>query len=351
MTTRKKLLFGVPALLLLATPAAAQDEAPQVVATIKPVHSLVASVMEGVGTPHLLVQGGGSPHAYALKPSDARLLEDAELVFWVGEDLESFLEKPLETLAGDATAIALSEAPGLQLQNVRGDAAWEAHDHAGLDQDKDEHEHEHEGDDHDDAGGEHERAGHEHGHAEDAAHAEGHGHGEGHELHVWLDPVNAKAMVDEIARALAEADPQNAERYRANQQTVMARLDALTARMEETLAPVRDRPFVVFHDAYRYLEERFGLNAVGSITVSPEAAPSAQRVREIRQRIAALDAACVFSEPQFEPRLLPVVTEGTQARTGVLDPLGADIPDGPDLYFTMMERNAEALASCLSGEG
>jgi zinc transport system substrate-binding protein len=158
-------------------------------------------------------------------------------------------------------------------------------------------------------------------------------------------------MVKAVARALSEADPGNAARYRANEEAVTARLDALAARMEARLAPVRDRPFVVFHDAYRYLEERFGLSAVGSITLSPEAAPGAQRVQEIRNRIARLDAACVFSEPQFEPRLLPVVTEGTTARTGVLDPLGADIPDGPDLYFTLMERNAEALASCLSGEG
>lgn len=313
---RKTLLFSLAVLLLLAGPAAAQDEAPQVVATLKPIHSLLAGVMEGVGTPHLLVQGGGSPHAYSLKPSQARLLDGADLVFWVGAGLESFLEKPLETLASDATTIALSEAPGLRLHDVREDAAWEAHG--------------------------------EHDHAGETEHAEA---PQSRELHVWLDPENAKAMVKEIARALSEADPDHAEHYRANEEAVTARLDALAARMEVRLAPVRDRPFVVFHDAYRYLEERFDLTAVGSITLSPESTPGAQRVQEIRNRIARLDAVCVFSEPQFEPRLLPVVTEGTTARTGVLDPLGADIPDGPDLYFTLMERNAEALASCLSGEG
>lgn len=295
----------------------------QVVTSIKPVHSLVAGVMEGVGEPALILQGAGSPHTYSMRPSQARLLANADLVFWVGPGLEVFLEKPLETLAGEATQVALSDSEGLTLLEMREGGAFEAHSH---------------GDDHghDDHGHEEEEGGHDH------------AHDHGPDAHLWLDPDNAKIMVSAIAEALGAVDAENASAYAANAAALNERIAALQTELAAELEPVRDRPFIVFHDAYQYFEKQFGLAAAGSITVSPEIIPGAQRVDEIRNKVRELDAACVFAEPQFEPRLVEVVTEGTDAKSGVLDPLGADIEDGKDLYFELMRGMAASLKTCLA---
>ncbi|WP_207484331.1 zinc ABC transporter substrate-binding protein [Arenibaculum pallidiluteum] len=292
--------------------------APHVVVSVKPIHSLVAGVMEGVGTPDLLVKGAASPHTYALKPSDAASLRRARLIFWVGEDLETFLEKALATLGGGAEAVALSEQPGIRTLPLREGGLWAGHDD------------------------------HNHGHAHGQDHDDHGDHGDhGHDGHLWLDAGNARAIVEIAADRLAAADPANAAAYRSNAERVSARLDTLDAELRDMLAPVKDRPFVVFHDAYRYFEERYGLRAVGSITVSPERAPSARRLREIRDTLRGRGAVCVFAEPQFEPALVGTVVEGTGVKRGVLDPEGAVLPDGPDLYFALMRGNARALAECL----
>lgn len=300
---------------LIAAAAPAMADGVRVVASIKPVSSLVGSVMAGVDEPTLIVRGGGSPHSYALRPSDAEALQQAAVVFWVGEGLEAFLAGTIETLAADAVSVELAEVAGIVLLPVREGGAWDAPARDEAD----------------------------HGDNDD-------GHG-GDNPHVWLDPHNAAAMVGTIVAVLAEADPANAEAYRANGAATLERIAALTAEIESMLAPVADEPFVVFHDAYRYLERRFGLNAVGAITVSPEVRPGAGRVLEIRERIESLGTVCVFAEPQFAPALVDTLIEGTTARAGVLDPLGADIEDGPDQYFTLMRRNAAALRDCLAGVG
>lgn len=292
---------------LFSLPATA---APGVVASIKPVHSLVAGVMQGVGAPHLIVRGGASPHATSLKPSDAAALQDAAVVFWIGEDLEAFLAPALDSLAGAAAVVALAEAPGLTRLPYREGGPWDAHE--------EEEEHEH----------------HDHDH-------------EGIDMHLWLDPDNARAMVAAIAEALAAADPENADAYRANAERLAARLDALAGEIESRLAPVKAVPFVVFHDAFQYFGRRFGLNTVGAVTVSPEQRPGAARLHEIQAKIAALGARCVFAEPQFEPRLAQVAVEGTDARTAILDPLGAGLADGPELYFELLRSNAASLEACL----
>jgi len=339
---------------VLAGSAGKADAAPKVVASIKPVHSLVAGVMGDLGTPKLLVTGAASPHTYALKPSDAQALGEAEIVFWVGPRIETFLAGPLSTLAEDADAVALADAPGVEHLPLREGGTFEAHHHADEDA-----EHGHAADHEEAEHVEHEHAEHEHAEAADGhgeaghdeaayAHEEaGHEHDET-DAHVWLDPKNAEAMVSEIAAELAKADPQNADAYRANAEAMRARLEALSAELKEELVPVSDRAFVVFHDAYQYLEHRFGLSAAGSITVSPEVAPGAQRIYDIRAKIEELGAACVFAEPQFTPKLVETLTADTGARSGVLDPLGAGIDDGPDLYFQMLRANADALKECLS---
>jgi zinc transport system substrate-binding protein len=314
---RSPLLFSAPlaGLLLFAGPAAAEVA---VVASIKPVHALTAAVMQGAGTPHLIVQGGASPHSMSLKPSDARALQEAGVVVWVGEGLEAFLVSPLESLAGKARVVELSEAAGLTRLPYRAGGAWADHD---------DHDEEHE----------------EHAHEDEHEHA----HEEGIDMHLWLDPANAKAMVAAIAEALIAADPDNSGIYTANARIMEHRLDQLSEEIAHDLAPVKDVPFVVFHDAFQYLDTAFGLNNVGSITVNPEQPPGAARLSEIHGKIAELQARCVFAEPQFEPRLVQVVIEGTAAKTATLDPLGAAIPDGPDLYFTMMRENAASLKACL----
>ena len=303
----------------------------RVVTSIKPVHSLVAAVMQGVGTPDLIVEGAGSPHTYALKPSQAKQLQEADIVFWMSQDLEAFLEKSIDGIATKALSVPLMESRGLMTLGFREGGAFDDHGHDEHD-DHDEHDKD---DDHD--------------HEKHDDHDE-HDHGEV-DPHVWLDPENAKAMVHEIEEALAKADPANAATYESNAEAVMAKLDSLVAEIDSELQPVKGRGYIVFHDAYQYFENRFGVSAIGSITVSPEVLPGAERISDLQEKVRSLDATCVFSEPQFEPKLVATVTENTNARTGVLDPLGAAIDKGPNLYFTLIRNMASSLKNCLLGSG
>jgi zinc transport system substrate-binding protein len=291
------------AAIIAAVPAAA---APKVVASIKPIHALVAGVMVGVGEPALIVSGGTSPHLYSLKPSDAERLERADIVFWVGSILEGFLAKPLTSLAGKAEIVELDRAPGIVLLPARAGGAWEADEH--------------------------------HDHAAAAEEQDG---------HLWLDPDNAKAVVRLAASRLAALDPAHAAAYAANGTALERRLDELDIGLRQRFAAVKGVPFVVFHDAYQYLERRYDLAAIGSMTLSPESRPGARRLKAIRGKIAAMGARCVFSEPQFEPRLVATVIAGSGARTGVLDPEGAALAPGPELYFELMEGLADNLTRCL----
>ena len=303
----------------------------KVIASIKPVHSLVTAVMEGVGKPELLVEGAGSPHTYSLKPSQANKLQKADIVFWMSHDLEAFLENSIESIAKNAKAVSLMDAHDLIKLNFREGGAFDAHGH----------------DDHKDHGHkDHDEHGHDDHKDHDHKDHDDHGH-HGTDPHVWLDPVNAKAMIHEIEAALIEADPANASAYEANAKAMMSKLDNLVAEIDAELQPVKGRGYVVFHDAYQYFENRFGVSAVGSITVSPEVLPGAERVAELREKVRDLDATCVFSEPQFQPKLVKTITKNTNAGTGVLDPLGASIDDGAELYFTLIRNMAASLKKCL----
>lgn len=319
---------------MLTLPAAALA-APQVAVSIKPIHSLVASVMKGIAEPGLILKGAGSPHTYQMKPTDAEMLQNAEIVFWVGPGLEKFMEKPIESLAGKAKVVELEDAPGLLKLPMREGGAFEAHN---------------DGDDHHEAGG-HEHEGHAeegHNHAE-AGHEDhdGHEHGE-HDAHIWLNTTNAKLLAKEIAAGLSEVDPANAPRYAANLASLEGQLDSLSTEIKATVAPVKDKPIVVFHDAYQYFEKEFGIRVAGSITVSPETLPGAARISEIHDKLTTLGASCVFAEPQFEPKLVNVVVEGTSAKTGTLDPEAATLTEGPGLYFELMRSIAGSIKSCLS---
>lgn len=316
-------LIFAPSMLLAA--GTAHAEVPNVVVSIKPIHSLVASIMQGVGEPALIVEGAASPHTYSMKPSNAAALEKANIVFWVGHGLEAFLEKPLESLGSGAEIVELDDAPALEKLKFREGGAFEAHD------DGDEHDASAEG-------------------AEGHAHEEaGHHHDEGEfDMHLWLDPANAKAMAAQIEATLTAADPDNAAAYKANLEALGIRLDALDKQIAETVAPIKDKPFIVFHDAYQYFEHRYHVKVAGSITVSPETLPGAARLKQIHEKIVELGATCVFAEPQFEPKLVNVVLEGTPAKSGTLDPEAATLDAGPDLYFQLMEGIGTSLKTCLS---
>ena len=301
-------------LMVLGAASCAVAE-PKVVATIKPLHALVSQVMSGAGTPELLVKGMASPHTYALKPSDATILNDADVFFRMSEAMEPFTAKIAKSLPKSVQVVTLQSTKGLKLYPRRTGATFED-DH----DDKDEH---------------------------------GHGHSHAHEVtdgHSWLDPVNAKVVTDRIAEVLAAKDPAKADVYRTNAAALKAKLDDLNAELKRDLAPVAGKPYVVFHDALQYFERRYGLRVAGSIAVSPEVPPSAQRLSTLRKKIATLGAVCIFAEPQFDTRLVDNVVEGTKARTGTIDPEGSKIEAGAELYFTLLRNLARDLKSCLSAQ-
>ncbi|NGZ07484.1 MAG: zinc ABC transporter solute-binding protein [Magnetococcales bacterium] len=280
----------------------------EVVVSIKPLHALVAFVMQGVGSPDLLLPGTVSEHTYALRPSDARMLSRAGLIFWGGAHLEGFLVRTLANVATKAEKVALLEVKEVTRLPMRSGGVWEE----------------------------------EEGHHD-------HDHGHGKDPHAWLDPRNAMAMGQAIAAALARLDPERAERYHANALELSKRLQQLDQELADMLQPWQKVPYIVFHDAYQYFEQRYGMNAVGSFLVDPERPPTARRVAAIVQRMQQTQAVCLFTEPQYSQRLTANVTSGHTIRTGVLDPLGAGLPAGPDLYFGLLKGLAHALAGCLRG--
>ena len=298
---------------LVGRPAAADDL--HVVASIKPIHALVASVMKGVGEPALIVKGAASPHTYTMKPSDAAALAQANVVFWTGHDMEKFMEKPLASLSGKATTVALLETPAIATLKPREGGTFEPHEHEG-----------------------------------EAAHA-GHDHKEETDPHFWLDPENARAAVKVIAATLSAADPSHATVYSENAARTDEDLAALESKIATELAPYKNKPFIVFHDAYQYFEKRFGLSATGSVTISPEVQPGAARIAEIEKKIRSLGAVCIFSEPQFEPKLMETIASGTKTFRGELDPEGATLAEGQDLYPQLLQALADNLKDCLTKEG
>ena len=336
-TFRMFLLTGAA---VMAASSAFANDGLKVVTSIKPVYSLASALTEGTDTnTTLLVKGAASPHTYNMAPSEARALQQADVIFWIGPALEHFLEKPLTALGGNAEIVELEDAPGVETLAPREGGAFEAHDHDhGEHADHDEHDHEHA--DHDDD--DHDEHDHDHDEAE-------HHHGEV-DPHMWLDPENAKAFAAEMTQALADADPANASTYEANLAKLDTKLDNLTTEIAGELAEANPKPYVVFHDAYHYYGHRFGVEAAGSITVNPEAPPSAARIREIQEKLTELGTACVFSEPQFPPKVINVVTEGTDTYVGTLDPLGADLKDGPDLYFELLNNLTDNLVACFNAE-
>ncbi|WP_435236699.1 zinc ABC transporter substrate-binding protein ZnuA [Psychromonas sp. PT13] len=326
-----KKLLSLLLFIILPINTAIAAETPNVVVSIKPIHSLVSAVMEGVATPDLIIKKG-SPHGYTLRPSEAKVLENADLVVWVGHDLESFLEKPLNTLAKQSQKLTLSETLQSSLLTKREGGEWAKHSHGDHKEASHDDHAAHESHDHEEAD-----------HDDHAAH-ESHDHEEASmDFHIWLSPTMAKKITIETTKALVKLDPAHAAQYQSNSEKLLTKLVALDSTLKTKLAPVKDKPYIVFHAAYQYFENDYDLNAVGSVTIDPERKSGAKGISEIRNKVARLGVACVFSEPQFESSLVQTIIEGTDAKTGTLDPLGSSIPAGPDAYFVLMNNLANDL--------
>ena len=306
------------ALFLVLTPLKAEIS---VVTSIKPLHSLTSYIMEGVGEPELIIDGVASPHNFQIKPSHAKMLQNADLVIWIGEDLESFLPTALKSIPKDAVVFELLDQSGLKKLKFREKNIFEGHDDHGHD------EHAKMEDDHDD-----------HGHDD-----HGHGHGS-FDPHIWLDPANAKVIVKKITNQLSKIDKDNASTYKANSKKVIKDLDGLIKEVKNEIN--KDASFVVFHDAYQYFEKRFGLSVIGALTVNPDVMPGAEQLSEIREVIEHEKAKCIFSEPQFNPNIINSIASDTGVKTGVLDPLGANIDKGKNMYFDLIKGMSNSLKDC-----
>lgn len=310
---------AIATVLLSLLPHLAFSSEIRVLATIKPVHALVAGVMSGIGSPELLTSSSASPHDYSLSPSQMRSIVNADVVFWVGPTLESFIAKPLVN-AREVRSEELLKAPGVRLLPVRvkgidgergASVSPQESPTVALDD------------------------------------ADGHGHDGPADPHIWLDPWNAVAMVRRISEVLGELEPARRLVFQRNASALIARLEVLDARTRVELDPIKSMPYLVFHDAYQYYEKRYDLNVVGAIVPSAEKRPGARRLREIRDLVRTAGVRCVFAEPQFQSALVETVIEGTGARVAVLDPLGAELEPGPESYFTLVGSLTRALRECL----
>ncbi len=332
MKNLKKLpiIIAILSLFTFFLPATADIK---VVASIKPIHSLASYLMNGVAKPDLIVDGYASPHGFAMKPSHAKMLQNADLIFWVGEDLESFLEKPLGSIAKKAEKIELMQVKGLQILKFRERNIFDDHDDHGHDDHgkKDDH------DDHD-----HDSHAKKDGHDDHDDH-EGHAHGE-FDPHIWLDPINAKVILFEMSKHLIENDPKNEKIYRDNLSKGYKEIDKLTKDVSSELS--NSVASIVFHDAYQYFEKRFSVNILGAFTVNTDVMPGAEQLAEIREVIEHDKVACVFSEPQFNPDIIKAVAKDMNIKTGVVDPLGATLNPGKDLYFSLIKNMSASFKGC-----
>ena len=306
----------------------------KVVASIKPIHSLASYLMNGVAKPDLIVDGYASPHGFAMKPSHAKMLQNADLIFWVGEDVENFLEKPLGSIAKKAEKIELMQIKGLQVLKFRERNIFDDHDDHGHDDHdkKEDHDSHAKKEDHDD-----------HGKKEDHDDHEGHAQGE-FDPHIWLDPINAKVILNEMVEHLIENDPKNEAKYKSNLDKALKDIDKLTIDVMTELS--NSVSSIVFHDAYQYFEKRFNVNILGAFTVNTDVMPGAEQLAEIREIIEHDKVACVFSEPQFNPDIIKAVAKDMNIKTGVIDPLGATLNPGKDLYFSLIKNMSASFKGC-----
>lgn len=303
-------LLSLLAVSLFAAPSQADLK---VVVSILPIHSLVSGLMSGINEPYLLINSNQSPHTMTLKPSDARALNQADLIVWVGESLESPLAHLIDQVGDDTETISLLDIPELHLLPIRNSLDWTPHRQP------------------------------------DEALA-AHAHNTNIDNHIWLSPDNARAIVDHLSEVLIRLDPGNRDHYLKNREKLLSRIDEMERNFFANITQISDTPFIVFHDAYQYLEDHFELNAVGSVSISPDRLSGAKHIHLLREKIRRLKARCVFSEPQFKPKLVQTLVSDTEASAGKLDPLGGELSPGEDAYFDLMQNLSQNLAACLGSD-
>jgi len=278
----------------------------EIVVSVKPLHSLVSAVAEGSHSVSLLIDGSMSPHNFALKPSHAKLLNNAKVVFYIDDQLESALKKTVRGLPKDVKVVQISKIKNLKLLSTRAGNNWEedGHDH------------------------------HDHGHGS-------------YDVHFWLDPNNATQIIKGIIQELSKMYPENINIYKDNAKKAIKEIKKTDLVIKTMLDSIKDKPYIVFHDAYQYFEKAYGLNAIGSILIDPELPPSPRRIINIRSKIKSLKAHCVFREPQFKAEIINTVIEDTNVKVGLLDPLGAALKPGPNMYNNLLKDISENLKTCL----
>ncbi len=288
---------------------------PQILTTIRPIHSLISAVVGDDKPVGLIIDDNSSPHDFQLKPSQMKLITEADVIFYVSDNFETFLNSAMRASSQDLHRENILRNADLEILEKRAGGNWEEDDH---------HTHHHD-EDHDTA------------------------HHVGDDMHVWLNPENAIKIVEFAAVELGKIFPQSKPLYEANAQLTIQRIKQLDEKLRTKLSTITDKPFIVFHDAYQYFEHHYGLKAAGSITLEPNEAASPKRIAQIRQKIAQARISCVFKEPGFSNRLISTIAEGNEVTIGVMDPLGTELTPGSELYFYLMEKMADSLSSCLEG--
>ena len=311
------------------------SETTGIITTIQPITSLVSAVIGNTGKTISLIPTEISPHEYKLKPSDIKKLQNGNIIFYVSDHLETSITKVFENLPKNIKSINLMEDAGIKHLAIRDNEAWERHDHR--------HGH---GDHHD-----HDKKAKEHDDHEDEKHAKKHDDHNNHEkeddVHIWLSPDNAVKIIKKVNKELSLYFPENAKTYNKNTNQMIKKINELEVELKNELSGIKDKPYIVFHDAYQYFETSFGLNAVGSVALEGDIASSPKQISFIKDKIVKFKASCVFQEPQFDSKLVKIVVEGTNAQIGTLDPLGVNIKSGENFYLQLLKNMAKSLKDCL----
>tara|TARA_B100000768_G_scaffold5296_1_gene6344 strand:+ start:2206 stop:3165 length:960 start_codon:yes stop_codon:yes gene_type:complete len=315
-------LFSIIILIIFSSIKVYATETKGIITTIKPINALVSAVVGNTGKTISIIPADISPHEFKLKPSDAKILQDGNIIFYVSNHLESSITKVFENLPKNIKIINLIEETGIEHLAIRDNEAWERHDHHGEEEHDDHEKHAKKHDDHDD-------------------------HEKEDDVHIWLSPDNAIKIVKKVNKELNLFFPENAKIYNENSTKMINKISILKSELKKELSTIKDKPYIVFHDAYQYFEKDFGLNAVGSIALEDDVASSPKQISYIKNKIVNSNVSCVFQEPQFDSKLVKTVVEDTNAKVGTLDPLGVNIVGDEDFYLQLLRNMSKSLKKCL----
>jgi len=327
--------FSILALFICTGVNVFATETTGVISTIQPINSLVSAVIGNTGKSITIIPSEQSPHDFKLKPSDVKVLQNSNIIFYVSNHLESSITKVFKNLPKNIKLINLMEDAGVNHLAIRDNDAWERHDHHGHDDHDDHDKHGKKHDDHDD----HDKHGKKHDDHDD--------HEKEDDVHVWLSPDNAIKIVQKVNKVLSLYFPENSKIYNDNTTKFIDKIRNLKMELVKELSPIKNKPYIVFHDAYQYFEKTFELNAVGSVALEGDIASSPKQISIIKDKIVKSKASCVFQEPQFDSKLVKIVVEGTDAKIGTLDPLGVNISENKDFYLQLLTNMTKSLKECL----